>query len=697
MSQLDLGRSDPPVVDLNRKKRLGQFFTGAKLARLLAAMSSAQSAKTIIDPMGGSGDMLTACLEIADSVDTCVSVEVDPIAIAAARERNWGSEFRTPTFVQGDAFNPTVIASLPQQSFDLVITNPPYVRYQSLSKQFNGDIKLPSSVEIRSNLLRLLEHLPQLDKRDRQLFQTLIGEYSGLSDLAVPAWMLCALLTKVGGKLAMVVPESWLTRDYAQVIQYLLLRWFRIEFVVEDVHAVWFPDALVKTTLLIAERIERKSSAFIGEDQGYMHVRIDGQAMGSASVIGRIYPGEDSPEQIFATRLKKMFRDRHSSTESMFSANWTPLSHQIDALKRNACGQRWLRSAEDSPVVGNRLEDDAGPVLPAPLARWFEASAPQRFLTLEEAGARVGQGLRTGANRFFYVECTGYEGDDAIVVPDPIFGLPKLRVPANAVIPVLRKQSELQRGFALDSKALTGRVLDLHTYALPEDLAYKRELGVATPYSRMPAGLATLVRIAATTNVGTEPERKNISDLSAVRTNARRGPGSSPLSAPRFWYMLPPFTPRHMPNLFVARVNSAHPKTVLNGSKRLLIDANFSTFWLERGSQFDRYGFLALLNSSWCVTCMELMGSVMGGGALKLEAAHLRRLPIPKMTPRQRLAMSTLGKSLVSQTAVTHNALYEIDRLVVEALFPVGEVEKVLLRLDELKKSHMKARSRKRP
>ena len=73
----------------------------------------------------------------------------------------------------------------------------------------------------------------------------------------------------------MVVPEAWLTRDYAAVVQYLLLRWFRIEFIVEDTHAAWFPDAQVKTTLLVARRISRKHSAHDWADEQFRSMGMD--------------------------------------------------------------------------------------------------------------------------------------------------------------------------------------------------------------------------------------------------------------------------------------------------------------------------------------------------------------------------------------------------------------------------------------
>ena len=100
---------------------------------------------------------------------------------------------------------------------------------------------------------------------------------------------LCNAHYRIGGKLAIVVPETWLNREYAQIVQYLLLRWFRIEFVVEDANAVWFPDALVRTTVLIAERTERKPSAFDWKDEGYIHAHIEGKAMTKGSIVGKLF------------------------------------------------------------------------------------------------------------------------------------------------------------------------------------------------------------------------------------------------------------------------------------------------------------------------------------------------------------------------------------------------------------------------
>ncbi len=72
------------------------------------------------------------------------------------------------------------------------------------------------------------------------------------------------MLTEINGTIALVVPESWLKRDYSNTIKYMLLRFFSIKYVIEDCNACWFADASVKTNLLVAQRITLKNQHLIG-------------------------------------------------------------------------------------------------------------------------------------------------------------------------------------------------------------------------------------------------------------------------------------------------------------------------------------------------------------------------------------------------------------------------------------------------
>ncbi len=164
-------------------------------------------------------------------------------------------------------------------------------------------------------------------------------------------------------------------------------------------------------------------------------------------------------------------------------------------------------------------------------------------------GISVSQGLRTGANQFFYVDVRDKDSEELAVEPNRTFGIAQLRVPSSYLAPVLRKQAELGDGFRLDASLLTGRALVLHDVALAEDLKNTGEKirQVGSRLHTMPQELATFVRTVARTNVGTNSEPKWIPELSAVRTNVRNINANDTKSSPRFWYMLPAFAPRHRP------------------------------------------------------------------------------------------------------------------------------------------------------
>ena len=667
--------------ELIRKKRLGQFFSGTSLARLLAAIARAKTASSVIDPMCGDADMLDACKTGLSNPKILAGIEIDPRAHQAAVTRLGLG--RSSSILLGDCFAPATLRRLPRLRYKLVITNPPYVRYQTLAQAQNGDLCLPSANEIRNSLLASLDLFTNLDAVDRQLFRQLISSYSGLSDAAVPSWILCALLTDIGGKLAMVVPEAWLSRDYARVIHYLLLRWFKIVYVVEDSNAVWFPDALVKTTLLVAERIERRDSAFSWEDETFLLAHVSGTAMTPNSVVGGLFPGVENPEHRFASFLEEAAQ-QPTPPKAPIACERIPLKLKAANLLGSSRNARWLATIEpESKAKGSA--DVGACEIPGPLASWL-GQTKHKFKSPAELGVIVSQGLRTGANQFFYVDHVEEAQQEVIVAPHPIFGIERLRVPKDSVLPVLRKQSELSEAFRLEAAKLSGRVLALQNYALPEDISKELALPGFKPVP-MPKALAELVRTAATTSIGSPRTPEYIPQLTAVRTNVRTSP-------PRFWYMLPDFAPRHRPDLFLARVNYGHPVAYLNAPERVLIDANFSTLWLGPTAEITMLSLLALLNSSWCAAAMELIGSVMGGGALKLEATHLRRLPFPVMSPKAWKVLDQLGGDLIRLSGGT-DIRPRIDKTVVAEIFDGRGVEQKLAAMAIIQENLLSKRKHK--
>lgn len=687
---------------VDKRKRLGQYFTGDRLARLLAVISDAASCRSVIDPMCGKGDMLAAVRGIAPSTKLA-GIEIDPNAMALCAAR-FGEDFNRPHLILGNAFSWATISKLPTHSYDLVITNPPYVRYQSLSATDHGWAEdLPNSESIRCGLLEIAHRLDGLDDTDREIFISVIKGYSGLSDLAVPSWILCAMLTAVGGNLAMVVPESWLSRDYACPIHYLLLKLFRIRWVIEDTSSIWFGSAQVKTNLLVAQRLKRADdiqAACAG--QSYLHIALPASTMDERSVVGSLYPHTMDPDASFAKELVRLSTDTKAVCKAGFSFTRRSLANKLTDLVAIAGTAEWLCRCEPAlaRVISSRPVHIRGSArIPQALLDLIPAGHPVGFSTLKELGVQVGQGLRTGANVFFYCDLIAEIGDSCLVKPNKKLNVPSVLIPKEALRPVLRKQQEAPKGYQLDASSLRGRVLVLENFVHPDDLRrvpcqIRFEFDPQRSRKVMPPSLAAFVTLAAQTNVGTPHRPKLIPQLSAVRTNETKQRDNNEI-ARRYWYMLPPLVRRHLPDLFVPRVNNLHPRVMLNSPERTVIDANFSTLWLNPDATIDSYAVLACLNSSWAIASMELIGTVMGGGALKLEATHLRQLPIPMLPDEKWNKLSALGRELVSGNS-TGETLACIDYLICEVIFGSKRAGSALEAIRQIKAEKLAARKKGR-
>ena len=58
-----------------------------------------------------------------------------------------------------DKLHSETIRDLRTTSWDLCITNPPYVRYQTTARATDGEMRLPSATEIRKGLIAAIDEL----------------------------------------------------------------------------------------------------------------------------------------------------------------------------------------------------------------------------------------------------------------------------------------------------------------------------------------------------------------------------------------------------------------------------------------------------------------------------------------------------------------------------------------------------------
>lgn len=561
------------------KKRFGQYFSGKEVADMLfSLLPEGREWETVVDPMAGIGDMLISVTEHTSNAPMMLGVEIDePVATKCAE--------RLPEarILNGDAFKcPELITP---DGWELVITNPPYVRYQ-LQTGDNGI--MPSAQEIRKDLIRQIEAISYLSDPDKDLFFRLTKNYSGLADMTVPAWILCAALVKKNGYLAVVVPETWLNRDYAGPIQYLLTKCFRIETIVRDTSASWFDEALVKTCLVVARREETQTLS-----EGMKHT----------------------------TRTVEADREYMQPMDALFPH-----------LKGTNESQKWA-SNEDSAFFSDK------PELPHGLMEIIGEKSCIEYVSLSEMGIECGQGLRTGANDFFYVEIEKDEGKTFLVRSKTWNeGGKEYRFSKDDIILALQNRGEID-GLIVSSAKLT--------------------TGVIYPQGIVQGELKDYITSAEEYR---DSKGRRFKDYSAVRPNEKKE-GEQII---REWFRLPQMARRHMPNLCLTRVSARIPECLYvcqNSEAPIAIDANMVTLW--SGDERNVRIMLAMLNSTWSKLSLELICTVMGGGALKIEASHLRKLLLPKLSKAKLDALEKAGEILIAAGDMADEIQDQIDKIIV--------------------------------
>lgn len=663
-------------------KALGQFDTPEGVAALAAALTVTRASRTVLDPSCGSGNMLVAVQSASTLLGNrgpirAVGWEVDARIAAHARRRvGPGAEVR-----RAEAFS--VLASRSASvlhSYDLVIGNPPYVRYQELHSLLEFMPKRlveaathrlgsqsPSRIVdavIRAALLRevlerssepggaldllLEEPAPTRDAVDRAWLDLVRG-YSGHADLSLPMWLLTWLMAKPNGTIAYVTSASLWSRKYGDVLETFMRTFLEPVISVQQDGNSWFADAQVATRLAVFRARSRSEIAR----------RLRG---GVSDGTGRLF------------RVDRGFNLARSDTltglgSALGSApTLAACAHTVAlALRTGAENAAWrLSDQHEKAQSGRSVGGSATRSLPAGLTKVLP-TLPRTVHSLGELGVTVNQGLRTGCNDFFYLERIRAEstGPHIRVRSSARMGSMIGLIAQTYVAPAVRRQADIQ-GWQVSSGSLSSLVLTVGSQLSDTDFSALHSLPApivngwleAGIVARVPRFLGQMIARAELTTLN----GRRIPTLSAVAPNRRwPTPRSASSRAPvRGWYSLT-LRPRHTGDVFVPRVVASTITAYLNDvSAPAYVDANFST--LTCAVSLDPFVVFALLNSAYARAYAELLGSPLGGGALKLEAEHLRRLMFPAIAPETLGLIGRLGRALASCSfATSESVIRQID------------------------------------
>lgn len=616
---------------IDRQKRYGQYFSGKKVSDLLVSLLPKESyIKNAVDPMAGIGDMLSALYSKNLDIERLVGIEIDPTIIDVCRKNNPTSEI-----IQGDAFV-TRIPNAPR-GWDLVITNPPYIRYQLLNESDNTE-GLPSGEQIRNNLISAIKKNNNLNKKDKKLFVELAQSYSGLSDMAVPSWLLCASMVREKGYLAMVVSDTWLNREYAAPIQELLLRCFDILSIVSDAGLAWFENAQVKTCLIVAQRkvtVELKESL---RAKTYC-VKLGKNLIGHKSLVDSLFYKDSHGMAAFLNMVNDHALINNDDCRTTLENTYTLFPRLFE---ENYKGSRTIKSYEFLPIA---------------IKEALSSCIMDEFVTLDDMGWGIGQGLRTGANDFFYCNMVSHDHDSTVIRAN--WYEHEVNIDNQNLMCVLQNRSEIH-GLCVSKDILSRRVIYITKQVR------KTEIELLSPqvsnyFSVLNDDTADYITAGEKFIPTFGKSMKPFPERSAVKPNERK----DVTGFKRFWYMLPDITSRHIPCLCIPRICGRTIECLhveQNEDSPIAVDANFITLW--NNDYIMQYFGFALLNSTWFKCYMECISTVMGGGALKVEAAHVRKVLFPKYSTEQIKLLAEYGKKLKNEHVMSPKLQDKIDSIV---------------------------------
>lgn len=592
---------------LSKAKILGQIFSGKMIPRLLFSFLDLTEVHTAIDPMCGTGDMFSP---LSGHHISAYGIEIDPEIAKTASER-----FPESTIITGNAFDPKTLSGLNHANgFDLAVTNPPFVRRELLNHEKSGGFHVTHDI-IRSNLISILEKAQYISAGEKKLIKNTIENISNYADLSIFSWILCIIMLKRDGKLALVVPTSWMNREYSTPLANLMEKLFVTDYIIVDSNRRWFGnDAQVQTSLVIAHRKRTEND---NSSHQVKYVNLFKEAASENSLIGNI------PAEI---NLKK-------SIDSLTSL---PPYFEVRSITQSSL----LRKKANGISEKSRLS-------------LLTAGMSCDFTSVQDLHIHVAQGLRTGANNFFYLtrvgnQCFSSIYKNPIEFSDEIFA------------PIIRNQKALSDTYSLQE--------------VPEDLllniqntARRKDLDnidcIDKTYKPLNKDIESYITFSETYRHNGKP----IPELSAVKTNVK--PGNKD-QLPRFWYMIPKPGERHSARLFIPRVNNNYPICRINCcSGNILIDANFNSIRPDAECKLTEHAILALFNSRWTLIQFEECGSVMGGGALKLDAVQIKKCVFPTDISKYGNELDLLGKRLCKHPIHSATGITDlIDKIIVRAL-----------------------------
>lgn len=223
--------------DSSEQKLRGAYYTPLQLAGAMVELFASQNISTVLEPSCGDGVFLDALqnLNLLNKVDKLTAVEIEPDEAEKVRDRY--SEFGQIEVCTEDFFD-YYNRVLRKEQFDLILGNPPYIRYQYLKES------------------------------QREMQSQILTSHGMKANKLINAWVAfivaCVQLLSEKGKIAFVIPAEILQVAYAEDLRlYLANNLAKITLITFE--QLVFPDIEQEVVVFIGEKGEEEKGIRIIE------------------------------------------------------------------------------------------------------------------------------------------------------------------------------------------------------------------------------------------------------------------------------------------------------------------------------------------------------------------------------------------------------------------------------------------------
>lgn len=209
-----------------KQKLRGGYYTPKLIANYLSNWALRNQNERVLEPSCGDGNFIESAFEVSESKAiniNLVAVEIDAEEIAKAKSRVSSGKVE---WINEDFFRAYSKLSQVENKFDVVIGNPPFIRFQYFDDE---------SRDIAFNHLRNIGYKPT----------KLANSWAAFTQLSID-------LLNDGGRLGMVIPAELLQVKYASELRERIVKHFDHIILVGFKNLV-FPDIQQEVVLLLAE------------------------------------------------------------------------------------------------------------------------------------------------------------------------------------------------------------------------------------------------------------------------------------------------------------------------------------------------------------------------------------------------------------------------------------------------------------